>query len=320
MRFFAIERSLYAHHEYPIFFSELYNEVVVGRSDRHWSIVTNDIQIAIKNKNGKVVHGFTNGVSTNGETIREITGESTKHHLLYYISFGSNEMVGKSILSYVNIGGFVGDIVVLSDHEKPKELEWIPRLSFIKVDLAKRFNKTPINRYNIFCCKSLITEYVDVSKYDFLIYSDSDVLATEACLMKLLQTMEEPVLWYSKDTGKLSWRTEAQGKGIVTDEEVNKYGEISVNAGWFMIPTNALGLEILSKWQEMVKSYNYEADDQGCLYALLIREKWNKKLALGIRSAYDGVSMQPPHSESQIIHCYSSERRCFNEICKELVL
>jgi hypothetical protein len=68
----------------------------------------------------------------------------------------------------------------------------------------------------------------------------------------------------------------------------------------------------------MEKSYDYEVDDQGCLYALLVRQKWPRKLAIGIRAAWDGYSMKPMQSESQIIHFYGCERYLQDIMAKEL--
>jgi hypothetical protein len=68
----------------------------------------------------------------------------------------------------------------------------------------------------------------------------------------------------------------------------------------------------------MEKAGYFDIDDQACLYALLIREAWPRRLALGIRAAWDGYSMKPMQSESQIIHYYGCERYLLDTMAKDM--
>lgn len=322
MRFFAIEPPSMDQGYYPTFLGVEGKQIVVGKSDRHDTIEFGEKTIIRSNK-GNTTESFTNGKADNGLTIREIdTAKPAQKHLLWYVWIGGGNpsMLIKSITSYITVGGFTGDIAVLSDRDtKFPELDKFPQVKFYKVNAKARFGKMLLTRINIFCIKPLIGEYVDLSRYDWMIYSDADILAVQPHLTELFRSMDDKgFVYYSKDNGCLDHRSTPCGLGVVTEEEIRLHGKFSCNAGWIYLPCNDLGLEVLRKWSAMERAGEYEVDDQACLYALLIRETWPRKLALGVRAAWDGYGMSPQQSESQIIHFYGNERYLQDVMAKTL--
>lgn len=327
MKFYVIEQPVYDHSEYPSFLGVDGGIITNGRSDKYFSIETNSSSIIIRSKTGEVSETFSGGVSTSGKTIREInTSKPYPKYLLWFVWIGMTDatMLIKSIISYFKIGGYVGDVVVLTDMKKPVELNRFPTVRFITANAKQRLGKTTINKANIYCLKPMIVDYVDVHQYDWMVYSDADILCVKPSLMQLFQAMnDKSFIWYAKDVGTVARHQKCQGFGILTDEELIKYKDFSVNAGWIHLPCNDLGLDVLHRWSEINRSRGYEWDDQGVLYSLLIRETWSKRLALGIKGWHDGLQFSPPHCESQLIHFYNGgygKSSNFDPMVKELGL
>ena len=323
MRFFAIEPPSMDQGYYPTFLGVEDGKVVVGKSDRHNTVEFDGNTITIRNNGGGITEVFVDGKAANGNTIREVdTTKPAQKHLLWYVWIGSGNpsMLIKSITSYIVIGGFTGDIAVLSDRDTNfPELDKFPQVKFYKVNAKQRFKKMLLTRLHIFCIKPLIGEYVDTSKYDWMVYSDADILCVQPHLTELFRSMDDKgFIYYSKDNGCLDHRSPSTGLGVVTEAEIKKHGTFSCNAGWIYLPCNDLGREVLRKWSAMEEAGEYEIDDQACLYTLLIRETWPRKLVLGVRAAWDGYSMSPQQSESQIVHFYGNERYLQDVMAKNL--
>lgn len=323
MEYFSIQQKKYEHCEYPSFIGVEGKDILLGKSDRYHYIDIKSEYIKILSKNGSITHEFLNGNSIDGKFITKVEPNNNNKYLLWFVWIGSSDitMLIQSIKSYILVGEYTGDIIVLTDLDySPNELNSFQQVRFLKINPKKRLGKIILNRLNIFCLKPLIHEYIDISKYDFIFYSDADILCVTPCIMPLLNSMnDKSVIWYSKDNGCVGNRWACSGLGILTENEIVKNNNFSVNAGWFMVPNNDVGISFLNRWSEIQKQHDYEADDQGILYALFIREHINKKLAIGIVSAYNGYSWKPMQSESHIIHFYGHERYLQTIIYKEIM-
>lgn len=324
MKFFAIEPNFLCHRVQPFFISVEGNEIVNGRSNRHSTIEFDGDIIIIKDDKNNTTMFFVGGVSReSGYTIREVNASTPdKKYLLWFLWIGRNtNMLAMSIISYITIGGFIGDVFVLSDQAKPGELDRFPNVKFIKVELKDIFGKEDLTVNEIHSIKPLIVNYVNVLQYDWMIFSDADILCVRPNIMELFKSMDDKSsIWYSSDIGFAGNRFYAcAGGGILTHKEMTENRNFSLNSGWMMLPCNDLGIDVLRKWYSMIKDSGYSLDDQGCLYALMIREKtWNKRQSIGTKCAALGYEDTPTHSESQIIHFYCDHRPAFYTIAKEL--
>jgi hypothetical protein len=323
--YWAIEQTTYDHGDYPFFLGvNDDNDVVIGKSNRHASLRVNGPNITILNNDGEITLHFVAGKTDDGKyTIRPLSEQNTSKYLYWFIWFGKKDHTELlwAILSLIK-AGYTGDIVVLTDREKPFDLEAYPQIRFLNVvqQVKSKLNRVIMSRLNIFCVKPLIRDFVDVSVYDWMIYSDCDIVCTQPRIMTLFGSMtDKSAIYYSQDAGFPGLEgMVCAGTGILTEDEIEKNRNFSVNAGWIMIPCNEVGYSLLDAWSSMEASGDYDIDDQGCLYALLIRGSWNKIRALGAKCARMGYRDSPHHSESQIVHCYGHERYLQKELIKRI--
>lgn len=200
-----------------------------------------------------------------------------KKNLIYFIAFGDfyyREMVKLSILSILDLTNYEGDIVVLTDSEG------IPMNDRIRNRVKTIDVQGPIpikNRYNIFCLKSFIQNYINLLDYKYCLYLDGDILINYKNLNELFDFFASMgKLQVSDNDGwtvsKNQWST---GSQVLTPEEKIKYGNFGACAGIVGIPCNELGLEFLNDWQQYNRAGNWEIDDQGNFTALLLRKYRN---------------------------------------------
>ena len=189
-------------------------------------------------------------------------------------------MVKLSILSLLDNTNFSGDIVVLSDSIGIPDdiLLRTGRVNVIDIithipDLSNR----KINRFNIFCLKPFIVDFVDMSKYKFCLYVDADVLFN-------MPTLDETLNYFASigkiqisdnDGWVVSRRHHTTGSQILTEGEILSNGNFGVCAGVLGLPCNNLGISLLNDWKKLNIEGKFELDDQGNLTALLIRKYKN---------------------------------------------
>ena len=195
--------------------------------------------------------------------------ESQEDFLIWFISFGeqnNKEMTFFSILSILHYTNYKGDIIVLSDQDQFTTP--IDRVKFINVK-----DKYPLNnKFNIYCIKPKITDFIDITKYKYCLYMDSDILVNEPKFQELLYSWSESnkIMVIDNEGWKVHRNVASTGRNSLTEEEKEKYKDFEVCAGLFGVPGNEVGLNFLKLWDD-INSLDYNADDQGNLYALLLR-------------------------------------------------
>ena len=207
--------------------------------------------------------------------------ESVKKNLVWYISFGSyesKEMTKNSILSLLKWGNYKGDIIVLSDdtvlNDNLESRYPNIRVINVKENLSKIGFPPELGKFEIFCVKPIIYQYVDVKEYNYLLYLDSDTLITNKKINYLFD--------YWADIGKIQiqhnahWNTSqsqpSTGSEVLTEEMKLNNKTLSLCAGVFGCPGNKFGEQFLKDWDAKNKEGNFRKDDQGNLFYIIIEK------------------------------------------------
>lgn len=188
-------------------------------------------------------------------------------------------MCKMSILSIMKWTNFNGDIVVLSDSDHLNDnIDMLfPNVRVINIlDDIKDLSSEELTKFNIYCLKPLIKEYVDLDKYDFSLYLDSDILIKTEKLNEIFK------FWSAIDKVQLldneGWNVEkwvpSTGSQILDSDERVKFAKFGVCAGAVGLP-KSVAKQFLSDWMELNKKGNYSLDDQGNLTALILRSSYN---------------------------------------------
>lgn len=207
-----------------------------------------------------------------------------KKSLIWYISFGSyyhKEATKLSVLSLIEWGKFTGDIVILTDQDSMNDdihLQYTNiRVINISNFLKQRIPSADLtNKWNIFCLKPLIHHFVDISKYNYALYLDSDVLIPNEKINFLLQfyAVENKIQIQHNGEWNVTKNKGSTGSDVLTPEEKKKYWHLSLCAGVVGIPTNNIGLKFLKEWEKKNEEGNWTLDDQGNLFWVIINKFW----------------------------------------------
>lgn len=186
-------------------------------------------------------------------------------------------MVKLSILSLLDNTNFSGDIVILTDSDGGFENLKIRTSRVTVIDIVTDnpiLSTRKLTRFNIFCLKSFVMDYVDLKKYKFCLYVDADILFN-------LPTLDEAFNYFAcigkiqisdNDGWTVAKRHHTTGAQVLTESEIENNKSFGVCAGIIGIPCNELGFSLLRDWKEMNIKGNLELDDQGNLTALLLRK------------------------------------------------
>lgn len=195
--------------------------------------------------------------------------------LIWFVCFGNQlhkEMTFFSILSIINYTNYSGEIIVLSDTD-----QFTTNIDRVKVINVKNKYKAE-NKFNIYCIKPKITDFVDITSYKFCLYLDSDVLINYKNFDQLMNFWGDcdQILLIDNEGWKVHREVASVGSKILTKEEKVKHKDFEVCAGIFGVPGNQKGLEFLKTWDDL-NMLDPEADDQGNLYAILLRNNFDVK-------------------------------------------
>lgn len=241
-------------------------------------------------------------------------------NLIYYVSYGDyyhREMVKFSILSILDRTDFIGDIIVLSDEEGiPMDVDFInKRVTVINIyDKFPELRNNIVNRYNIFCIKSMINKVIDITQYNFVLYLDADTLLNFSNLNQLMNFWAScNVIQIANHEGwDISREKPSTGSQFLSREEIIKWKNHGFCAGVLGFPGNQLGIDLLSEWFELNKNGNFELDDQGALTAILLRNYSG-------RYELNKFCNENRWILKDINHYHSNNKKLFWEHCKILL-
>ncbi len=241
-------------------------------------------------------------------------------NLIFYICFGGlyhREMTAMSILSIIDNTNFSGDIVILTDeiginHAHTKIRDRVCQINIF--DKKPELREVIKNKFNVYCIKAMIYEFINISNYQYILYLDADTIINIKDI--------ESVMLYWKVLGKIQIATHegwtvaknrpSTGSQFLTDEEKERWSSLGFCAGVIGIPCNELGLEFLIKWNNLNSRFNYEFDDQGALTALLLRDFYDN---YEICKFYNTDRW----SFKDITHYHGNNKKNFWEHCKFLL-
>lgn len=186
-----------------------------------------------------------------------------------------------SILSLKLNTNYTGEIVVLTDKFGLPQPGGIKIEGVYEINVFKAFGHLEFltkSKFGIYCIKSMIHKFIDVSSYSFILYLDSDVLVTRQNLNQLLS------FWASCGTIQCAdnegWTVKknvpSTGSEILTDEEKDKYHSYGFCAGVVGVPGGQFAFDFFERWWTINATGKFELDDQGNLTALILRNYLDK--------------------------------------------
>ena len=197
--------------------------------------------------------------------------------LVWGVCFGDRcrALAPRWLRALTDIAGWRHDIVLLGDARIASLTH--PRLKAIDLarDVQTRFPflpepwpaKTPTN------LKPQIQFYVDLRRYDYLLYLDLDVLANNDRLEALVQSKcRRGVISVQQDIIPISAGKTFTGRDTLSPEEKRRWADEAICAGMVGLPTHAAGLALLRDWQAANRERKLAASDQANLIALLLRQ------------------------------------------------
>jgi hypothetical protein len=195
--------------------------------------------------------------------------------LIYLVSFGSGfrHFTQMALNSIREVGQWPHDIVVLSDTDAPFGGSGATVIN-IQPDLLRRypwFGRTA--RLRLGHCKPEIEHYVDLDRYDYVLYLDSDILVTTNRLVALVETLcRESHFGVQRDNVSVMSGASFAGGSVLTPEERAMWGHYQINSGVVGFPVSSRSRRILRDWRRMNAAAHFKSRDQGNLIAVLLRK------------------------------------------------
>jgi hypothetical protein len=204
---------------------------------------------------------------------------ATGRYLIYSMAFGQEFRRYATMLvrSIREIGRWPHDIVLLSDSPKPlPECEDITVVD-IAESLAVRYPGLRLGARALRQMKGQLEYHVDLSRYDYVLYLDSDVLVTNDRLRDLVpQLCREQAIVVLQDIIAVETRAPVTGAQILTIEEQDLWSAYAINAGVVGLPMTPMGRRLLRDWRALNVAQRFKLRDQGNLISLLLRKYYGQ--------------------------------------------
>lgn len=204
---------------------------------------------------------------------------STGRSLIYLICFGDTfrRYATMAIRSIREIGGWAEDIVLLTDSSAPlagcEGVIVIDVLDAIKA----RYPWAKLKKRRIPNLKPEIEHHVDLSRYDYALYLDCDILINSNRLGDLVGALRrEAAIVVQQDIIPVSSGLGFAGGKTLTPDERQRWGAYAINAGLFGFPTTPMGRRLLRDWRRFNIEHAFKLSDQGNLVALLLRKYYGQ--------------------------------------------
>ncbi len=200
---------------------------------------------------------------------------STGRSLIYLVSLGAKfrRFAIMAIRSIREIGRWSGDIALLTDSDAP-----LPGCEGVIVidmlDAAKaRYPWATLTGRQISHLKPEIEHHVDLSRYEYVLYLDCDILINSDRLSALVAALQrEAAIVVQQDIIPVASGTGFAGGKVLTPEEQQRWGAYAINAGLFGFPTTPMGRRLLRDWRKLNVDKTFKLWDQGNLISLLLRK------------------------------------------------
>jgi hypothetical protein len=199
--------------------------------------------------------------------------------LIYLVSFGAGyrRFTQMALNSIREVGRWPHDIVVLSDDGTPFDRGDATVIDILP-DLQRRypwFAGTTGMRMGH--CKAEIEFHVDLDRYDYVLYLDSDLLVNRNGLVELVAALSrEARAAVQRDAVPVLSGASVAGGWVLTPEERAAWAHYQVNSGVVGLPVNAQSRRILRDWRRMNVAARFQSRDQGNLIAVLLRRNFGQ--------------------------------------------
>ncbi len=212
----------------------------------------------------------------------------------------------------VRLSGFKGDMMVMSDQDLS-----IPGADLLKIKDMKF--KLGYN-YDLLLMRARLHHYVDITKYDYVMYLDSDVLANQSLTPMFTELIAKNAI-SAQGEGRRVGQSRNTHSYELTPEEMAKWKHKHVFcAGGVGFPGNEYGLKFLQDYEEAVDTCT--SNDQHALNAMLLR-KYDGK-AMPIPGMWFKVDSAPAVG-ANLLHFYRrvgkpAFHRYYDEVLKPIIV
>ena len=200
---------------------------------------------------------------------------TNRRYLIYLICIGEpfRRFAAMAITSIREIGQWPYDIILLSDSEKP--LAGCPDVAVVDMFSAaqRRYPWLRLKRHTLPHLKTEVEYHVDLTRYDYVLYVDCDVLVNSGRITDLVATFcREQAIVVQQDIIPVASGRPFAGGSILTAAEQRRWGAFAINAGIFGLPMNPIGRRLLRDWRQLNVKQRFKRRDQGNLISLLLRK------------------------------------------------
>lgn len=200
---------------------------------------------------------------------------ATGRYLIYTVGFRKEFRRYATMLvrSIREIGKWPHDIVVLSDSAEPLPGCDDATVIDIAASLTARYPRLRWGPRALRQLKSQLEYHVDLSRYDYVLYLDGDILVTNDRLRDLVPRLSrEQVIVVQHDIIAVENGAPVTGGEILTQQEQALWRAYAINAGIAGIPMTPMGRRLLRDWRQLAVSSQFKVRDQGNLISLLLRK------------------------------------------------
>ena len=125
--------------------------------------------------------------------------------------------------------------------------------------------------------KTELEYHVDLSRYDYVLYLDCDVLVNSGRLPDLIAALsQERAIVVQQDVIAVSSGAGFAGGQILSKVEQKRWGDVAVNAGVVGFPMTPIGRRFLRDWRQLNVDQKFRSRDQGNMIALLLRKYYGQ--------------------------------------------
>jgi len=202
-----------------------------------------------------------------------------ERYLIFLLCIGDayRRYAAMAATSMRKVGGWRHDIVLLSDSEQP--LAGCPDVTVIDVltEAKARYPWFTLKTPDIHHLKTELEHHVDLSRYDYVLYVDCDVLVNSDRLTETVAALSrERAIVVQQDIVAVSSGKAFAGGSILSKAEQQLWGDVAINAGLVGFPMTPIGRRLLRDWRLLNVDQQFRSRDQGNMVSLLLRKYYGQ--------------------------------------------